>query len=586
MSQTPATYYIKLLQQTLQEEKKLSRTSRALSVSRLLSIVTGLVFVIVFFKQVNNLWLFLAVASLIVFIVLISIHAKVIERLTYYRNKIHVIQNELDCMDLEPKLYSDGKIFKEKMPYADDLDLFGNHSVFHLLNRCSTEGGLKTLAKSLLHNETDSALILKKQEAIKELSEANDFYLNTLTQLLATKDKATERRISCEECKKNSNFSLLSLVIFPILMAASIAVFISTGNYLAFVILGMIGILTAAFKSKATTKLSRELDGLKNTFEIYSMVMEDFCNLTIRCEILKEMQKTAKESIIAFNQLAKISHHFDNRNNIIWLFLSNFLFMNDLIISMQFIHWKINHSEHLDKWIENISNLETLMSFAGFAHNNPEYTNPSLSTSLKLEGKQIRHPLIPESKNISNDIKLSDNPRFMLITGSNMSGKSTWLRTIGVNVILAQAGSVVAAESLCIKPMRVLSSLRQSDSLLENTSLFMNELKQLKRILDEVQKGQSCLVLLDEVLRGTNSDDKYIGSRTLAEKMSQFESITIMATHDLKLQELEFEHPNRFTNYCFESKVENGKLVFDYTIRKGVAINRNATWLMKDMGII
>lgn len=166
-----------------------------------------------------------------------------------------------------------------------------------------------------------------------------------------------------------------------------------------------------------------------------------------------------------------------------------------------------------------------------------------------------------------------------------MSGKSTWLRTLGVNVLLAQFGAPVMAKSFVWKPLLLLSSLRQSDSLAEHTSLFMNELKQLKNILEQARHHFS-LILLDEILRGTNSDDKYTGSYELLKRLAKLDSLTVIASHDLKLSELENELDRKLVNYCFESKIIDGKLSFDYTIRKGVAVNRNATWLMKDMGII
>jgi DNA mismatch repair ATPase MutS len=205
---------------------------------------------------------------------------------------------------------------------------------------------------------------------------------------------------------------------------------------------------------------------------------------------------------------------------------------------------------------------------------------------MEIQATDLSHPLILRERRIANNISIGGENKVLLITGSNMSGKTTFLRTIGTNLILAQSGLSVPATQFLFSPMQIYSSIRISDSLQESTSYFMAELKKLSAIKMGVKNQTSSLVLIDEILRGTNSEDKYFGSAQFVKEMLLMNCVTLFATHDLKLSELEIEYPNIVINYCFESIIENNELSFSYKIQRGVAKNRNASFLMKKMGII
>ena len=266
--------------------------------------------------------------------------------------------------------------------------------------------------------------------------------------------------------------------------------------------------------------------------------------------------------------------------------LGNSLLSYDLQLGLRYEDWKKRCLHKMPEWLEALGRIEMLISYGTFAFNHPAYCFPQPVDELVLKADAMGHPLIREGERINNNVCMGANQPVVLITGSNMSGKSTWLRTLGINVLLAQSGAPVCATAMEWKPMLVLSSLRQSDSLYENTSLFMNELKQLQYILEKASGETEALVLLDEVLRGTNSEDKYAGSLALLKRLSGCKGFAVVASHDLKLSKLENEADSKIVNYCFESRIENGHLHFDYTLRKGVAVNRNATWLMQQMGIV
>jgi DNA mismatch repair ATPase MutS len=269
-------------------------------------------------------------------------------------------------------------------------------------------------------------------------------------------------------------------------------------------------------------------------------------------------------------------------------FILNNLFLYNLNCMIALEKWKESNKKLFPEWIEAVGSMECLNSLAGFAFNNPDYTYPSPAAGRQLfiETTKMAHPLIPPAERVPNDFTVGRNERLILVTGSNMSGKTTFLRTAGVNLLLAQCGVPVCAASFSFTPMQILSSLRISDSLQEHTSYFMAELKKLQQIIRQLQTGQPALVLIDEILRGTNSEDKTHGSEQFIYKLLGYHCLALFATHDLSLGKLEKEKPGLVSNYCFESVIENDELHFNYRLQQGIASNRNASFLMKKMEII
>jgi DNA mismatch repair ATPase MutS len=205
---------------------------------------------------------------------------------------------------------------------------------------------------------------------------------------------------------------------------------------------------------------------------------------------------------------------------------------------------------------------------------------------LHITATQLSHPLIPAKQRVPNDFTIGNKEKLILVTGSNMSGKTTFLRTTGVNLLLAQCGAPVCAAAFSFTPMQLLTSLRVSDSLQEQTSYFMAELKKLQQIIHSLQDGGPALVLIDEILRGTNSEDKTYGSEQFIRKLLLYPCLSLFATHDLSLGKMEEEKAGLISNYCFESIIEDDELHFNYKLQQGVARNRNASFLMKKMEII
>jgi DNA mismatch repair ATPase MutS len=248
--------------------------------------------------------------------------------------------------------------------------------------------------------------------------------------------------------------------------------------------------------------------------------------------------------------------------------------------------WKEENAQDLNTWLEVISETEVLCSFGTYAFNNAQFNYPFIHDDLSIAAKAMGHPLIPQTECVVNDFQIGNGPTVLIITGANMAGKSTFLRTLGINLVLALNGAPVCAESFACPVIQLRTGMRTADSLKDHQSYFYAELDRLKGIMDELRNDVPLLILLDEILKGTNSTDKQTGSISLVKQLLPHPCLGVIATHDLALGDLEKEFPGKIKNYCFEANIENDQLSFDYKLKTGLASKMNATFLMKKMGII
>ena len=277
---------------------------------------------------------------------------------------------------------------------------------------------------------------------------------------------------------------------------------------------------------------------------------------------------------------------FDSRYNMMVGLVLNIVFCWDVWCTWRFHRWHRLNDPFMNEWFGLLAFFDAANSLANFAFNHPEYIYPEVKDGdCVLFAETIGHPLINPRKRVVNDFVIQKPETLSLITGTNMSGKSTFLRTIGVNMVLAMTGSPVCAGKMTITPIEVFSNMRNTDSLFDDESYFFAELKRLKQMLDELASGRRLLILLDEILKGTNSIDKLNGSMKLLERLIAGEYPVVLATHDLKLTELENQYPRSVSNYCFEIEIVKDEMKFDYRLRRGVTQVMNASFLMKKMGI-
>ncbi|RLD61583.1 MAG: hypothetical protein DRJ01_07660, partial [Bacteroidetes bacterium] len=328
-------------------------------------------------------------------------------------------------------------------------------------------------------------------------------------------------------------------------------------------------------------KTLKKYGKLLNEIENEDFISPKLKNLT---GILKTNNKTTYYHI---TKLANISKAYDNNLNIIAGPILNFFFLWSLQCIIRMDKWKIKFKAELPKWFSIIGELDALSSLGCFAFNKPDYIFPEIeNNNFTLETKKLGHPLINKSVRINNDFYLKNLGDFVMITGANMAGKSTFLRTVGVNLVLAMSGAPVCAKKFRFFPTDIFTSMRTTDSLEKHESYFYAELKRLKTIIDKLNKNQINFIILDELLKGTNSKDKETGSRIFIEKLIKLNGVGLIATHDLNLADIEKKHPDKVKNQCFEVEIKGEKIFFDYKLKNGVTQKMNASLLMKQMSII
>jgi hypothetical protein len=352
-----------------------------------------------------------------------------------------------------------------------------------------------------------------------------------------------------------------------------------------------VSFLLAYIGNNKINKLHNSVNKMERIFRTYADLMKCIETQSFHADGLLQIQhklSAHSNSLSASHSIKQLSGYIgglDQRGSFAGILL-NVFYLRDIRHALLLEKWQQKHINIIPKWFEGLAEFDAFCSLATFAFNHPDYTYAEIADHyFNIEGQALGHPLIPRDVCVKNDIRIAQNPSFLIITGANMAGKSTYLRTIGVNFLLACIGAPVCAEKLCLYPAQLITSLRTSDSLVSNESYFFAELKRLKMIIDRLKSGEELFIILDEILKGTNSLDKQKGSIALMKQLVSFNASGIIATHDLQLGNLENEFPQAIKNYRFEADIKEDTLSFSYLLREGIAQNMNASFLMKKMGI-
>ena len=584
---------------TIIDNEQLKYTDLKKKIFNIGSLRLGIIFagiVAVYFLWENTLWVVSVVLiTSVIFGSLLLFHNKLFRRRLYSEIRIRNAENELKALDYDFSAF-DGAPDKmnAEHSFSLDLDLFGERSFFQSINRTVTSFGRDALANTLLYPFENKNEILAQQEAIKELASKSKLatHFRTVGEMSEADNlnaKDYEAAFSQPVVFWKNKLWTTMLYLVPISYILFIVLYIADiipGN--SFIYLWLATLLISSAFLKKTNQILSIFDKKTSTLDTYSQLFGIIENEKFDSTLLQHIQQQLNGEASASQAIAELKSHHNNLSLSVTfpvLLLFNPLLLWNIRYASLIEKWMYTHKDDIGQWFDAIARFDTLVSLAIFAYNHPDYCYPEIADNFVFDGKDLGHPLINRDVCVRNDVHIPKKPYFLVITGANMAGKSTYLRTIGINHILACAGIPVCANYLKFFPGKLVTNLRTADSLADNESYFYAELKRLKMIIDRLQSGEELFIILDEILKGTNSEDKQKGSLALMRQLIALNGNGVIATHDLVLGNLEKEYPEYVKDYRFEADIKDDNLSFSYRIREGIAQNMNASFLMKKMGI-
>lgn len=573
---------------------ELSKANRNINIISNVRLLVALVFlVMLYFGFTHHLLLYSLPLILFSFVLLVRNHGRLFDLKTHLEHLAKINKLEQEALQGNRSGFQTGSEFiNARHPYSHDLDMFGEGSLFQFINRCNTIIGKKTFAHRLEHPLPSREEIITQQHAVQELAPKIDFRQHFQASGMEI-DEQTKDREQLLEWLQHPSFLFgkkihrVILVIVPVVTVALVIGWTVSPVFRPFAILmAIFQWVFLGFYIKRVNTFHEYIGRKKNILQKYARLLhylqsEKFTSA--RMSALSNRAKNADKKVAA---LASLVHAFDARLNSMTTLIVNSMLLYDLQCVYRLEKWKEENKDNLQAWLEAASETEVLVSFGTFAFNQQHFVYPTIHEEMSITATSLGHPLISHEENITNDFQMGKGQQILIVTGANMAGKSTFLRTVGVNLILALNGAPVCAEKFSCPIIHLRSGMRTADSLKDHQSYFYAELDRLKGIMEELRRDVPLLILLDEILKGTNSTDKQAGSIALVKQLLPHPCLSIIATHDLALGDLEKEFPQKVKNYSFEATIENDQLSFDYKLKRGLAQKMNATFLMRKMGII
>lgn len=584
-------YYNEHLEKYQAEVKNLFRQMSTLSILRLIVFLVSVFGIYVFFQQ-WQVAVGIVVSGIIIFIYLLSKYTDVKRKRAFNKALVEVNKDEIAIASGNFHDRDSGSQFQDPSHfYSLDIDLFGRGSFFQYVNRTTISEGTLKLANSLKANDIDD--IQSRQDAIKELSSKTQWrqYYSATSNLVHVETPA-KKIIAWLQGHQSFLpkimswlpivFGIVSVLIFALTILGIITYQALIGYWL------IIGLGFTGVYLKKINVLASNTDKVRDTFRQYALLLDLIENETFTSDLLKEKQQQIqlgnKKASEIFKAFAKYLDALDNRNNLIGAIFGNGLFLIDLKNSYQIEKWIEKNAAKVSDWFEVVSFFDAYNSLGNYAYNHPEFVFPDIiKGGSVIKSTDLGHPLLDKTKRVNSDLTI-ENEQFFIVTGANMAGKSTFLRTVSLHIVMANVGLPICAKTSQYAPVKLITSMRTSDSLTDDSSYFFSELTRLKYIVDAIQK-EPYFIVLDEILKGTNSTDKAIGSRKFVEKLVASNATGIIATHDLSLCEIEKELKD-VKNYYFDAEIINDELHFDYTLKHGICQNMNASFLLKKMNIV
>ena len=594
---TPKELYRERITELTAEIKQLNKYNHLMVVLELLAVALAVICVVLYTTWEGGIVSLIGAALSIALYIAIRWKDSKNSRLSEEKESMrNVYQKELAYLHGDYSGFSSGEQYiNPHHEFSLDLDIFGPQSLFHRINRTVTSGGSDFLAKELAETRVRTkAEIEQRREAACELAAKEPLRTAFLaathgkhvytSDVLKALSEIKAMHISRLAASKLSYvIAIGSIIVFYGLLLGAIFGPLSGTLPLLWVLLQITAVYLVF--GRTLKRVHQSIDMILPRLSTYvSMIMQivtsDLESQETR-NIISQLSDNNQDAMKSFRLLKGIISDLNQRNEI-WVPISNALYLADYFIVRRFLLWQDRYMMHVDEWIAAVSHFDALVSMATFRYNEPAATDAEIieKDEVVYEARGLYHPFLG-AKAVRNDFTITDL-HYYIITGANMAGKSTFLRSIGINYVLACCGMPVFADSLRISLFSLFSSMRTTDDLANGISYFNAELLRLQQLIEVSRLNRHTLIILDEILKGTNSLDKLNGSRLFLQSVTSLPITGIIATHDLELSKMQQEHPERFHNYCFEIRLAD-EITYTYRLSEGVARNQNATYLLKNI---
>jgi hypothetical protein len=579
-------------------ESKEDRILLLLSVARLVLFAGGITLIWYGFTRnvLTGLFLLFVISGLFFWVLKIfSNHA---EKKNFLGNIAIINQNEANALSGDLSAFDPGNSYTDiHHDFSYDVDMFGNNSLFQYINRTVTEYGRDILAEWLTDPYILSLEMASRQQTIRELALKENWRQEFMASGMKTPLKKEEisdllEWMSESEVVKSSFLKKSIIFSLPVIALATFSLTV-TGilPYPFFTMIFLLDLFYIAIGLKKTNEIHNSLTKKYNYLSSMKGLLKAFEKESFSSQGLNEIKfniigkKTS--AAVSVKKLGDLIHAFDSRMNIFAGFILNGFLLWDYQSIYRLEKWKSEYRDLFPVWLDMVGRIDAYISLGNYAFNNPGFVYPAISdNSIMFQAKNLGHQLIDEKRRVCNDFVLEKRGTVCIISGANMAGKSTFLRTVAVNYILGMTGAPVCASEMSFIPVKLFTSMRTTDSLSDNESYFYAELKRLKILKSKVENGEPVFMILDEILKGTNSEDKSSGSKLFLRKIVAHGGTGLIATHDTSLCKLETEVPGKIINKCFEIEIDGQNILFDYKLHEGITQKMNAVFLMKQMGIL
>ena len=586
----PKTFYTEKITSFSAQVSRLQNQLIRSSMLRL-GVFIALVFGVYFFFENTKAIGVVLLFGIALFLFLITRHQDIKYKRDLLLQLIAINKKELKILNRDFHEFETGNQYQDPThSYSHDIDLFGVGSFFQYANRTTLKSGTDTFASLLTSNDITG--IPQKQEAVKELASLPDwrqqFAAVACLVQTKTKTKTVTSWLKTYEAFVPKQIPLLSTLFSLISGVCVVSYFF--GLISGYMLFGwfLIGLIISGVFIKKVNKLATHTTEIHSTFQQYYKLIIQIETQDFKAALLQDQKKkiegSGQKASAVLQKFSRYLSSLDQRNNILIGVLTNGFMLRDIRVSHHIEKWIMAHKKEVSTWFEVLHFFDGYTTLGAYAFNHPSQTYPSITDGASVLNMQgAAHPLLDPQRAVSNSMQI-DAGQFFIITGANMAGKSTFLRTVALQIVMANMGLPTPAAQSQYSPIKLITSMRTTDNLTQDASYFFSELQRLKYIVQAIEKD-TYFIILDEILKGTNSQDKASGSKKFIEKLVQSKATGIIATHDLSLCETANTY-SEVENYYFDASIENDELYFDYTFKKGICQNMNASFLLKKMGIV